>query len=94
MQTLTDEEKQQFKAAADKCIATVEAAGVGEDEPFEDESTEAFIELVAGLLEKYENLSGIRYRNKTFVADISDDEDGAYISGVRWFDDDGFEVLD
>lgn len=93
MQVLTEEEKQLFKAAADKCMSAVEAAGVGEDEPYEDESADAFIELVAGLLEKYDELTGIRYRDKTFVADFSEDEDGSFISGVRWFDDDKFEVL-
>lgn len=92
MQVLTEEEKQLFKAAADKCITAVEAAGVGEDEPYEDEGAEAFIELVVDLLEKHE-LAGIRYRNKTFVADFSEDEDGSFISGVRWFDDDKIEIL-
>lgn len=93
MQVLTEEEQQIFKDAADKCIAAVEAAGLADEEAFEDESAEAFIELVAGFLEKYEELTGIRYRNKTFVPDYEEDEDGVYISGVRWFDDEKFEVL-
>ena len=93
MQVLTDEEKQAFKSAADKCIAIVEAAGIGEEEAFEDESTDSFIELVADLLGKYEELSGLRYANKTFVPDYAEDEDGTYIAGVRWFEDDKFETI-
>lgn len=93
MQVLTDEEKQAFKTAADKCIAIVAAAGVSEEEAFEDESTDSFIELVANLLEKYEELSGIRYGNKTFVPDYAEDEDGSYIAGVRWFEDEKFETI-
>ena len=95
MQVLTDEEKQLFMAAADKCVAEVKAAGASDEEPFEDDSGNAdeFIEMVAGLLEKYDGLGGIRYRDKTFVAEFSEDEDGAFITGIRWIEDETLEVL-
>ncbi|MFK7819728.1 MAG: hypothetical protein AB8G99_13495 [Planctomycetaceae bacterium] len=93
MQVLTAEEREQFKVAADKCLEIV-AAGTPDDELFEDDNIETFIELLASLLEKYDDLSGLRYREKTFVPEYSHDEDGDYISGVRWFDDDKFEVIE
>lgn len=93
MQVLTAEEREQFKAAADKCLEIVEA-GTPDEELFDDDNIETFIELLAGLLEKYEDLSGIRYRDKTFVPEYSQDEDGDYISGVRWFDEEKFEIVE
>lgn len=93
MQILTAEEREQFKAAVDKCLAIV-AAGATDEEIFEDDNVETFIEVVAGLLEKYDDLSGIRYKDKIFVPEYSTDEDGDFISGVRWFEEDKFEVVE
>lgn len=91
---LTEEERNAFKAAADSCVAVVEASVTSEEEPYEDESTDAFFELVAGLLEKYDDLSGIRYGGKTFIAEFTEDEDGVFISGIRWIEDQKLEVID
>ena len=49
---LTEEEQNAFRAAADQCVAAVEASVGSDADSYEDEQTDEFFELVAGLLEK------------------------------------------
>lgn len=91
---LTEDEQNNFRAAADACLAEVEASITSDEDFFEDEKATVFFELVAGLLDKYEDLSGIRYGGRTYIPEFTEDEDGVYISGIRWIEDAKIQSID